>query len=579
MFYSFNVASMYIETLSTRISGRVHKCVLLRESFRVGKKVKHRTIANLTKCSEEEITAIRLALKHKEELPKIDFEKLNCGPQILHRQCLHVGAIFALHEVAKKIGITSSLGDSRQAILALWQVLARVINQGSRLSAVRLASKHAVCDVLGLDSFTEDHLYSNLNWLAASQKSIETELFSQKKNSVPVHIFLYDVTSSYLEGDCNEYAEWGYNRDKKRGKKQIVIGLLTDSEGDPLSAQVFRGNTSDNKTIEEQIKKVLKQFGIKRPIFVGDRGMFKGPQIKKIGKRSSHVSALTLPQIRTLMDDKVINLNMFQGEKIHTVHHKEYRYILRRNPMRQQEIENNRNSKLQAIDDLLQEKNALLKESKARIAKAAKKAVCAKIKKLGLHKWLSVTTKTRTLSLKVDEEPFRTAKELDGCYVIRTNVKESPETTSDIIHSRYKDLAFVETAFRTMKTAHLEVRPHYVRKSTSTEGHVFVVMLAYKIIRHLREAWRDIEVTVEEGIEELSSICFHMEEKNGLLGRRYIPEPRPLGQRLLDALNVKLPVSLPDRGVNVSPRKQLRRQQARKPGQPQDTMKTCSSSM
>ena len=170
---------MYIETVSTKRGGKVYTCILLRESFREGGKVKHRTIANLTNMPNDEIAALRFALKHKGELPNealiVDHEEPSC------EQGLSVGAIIALSAVAKRLGITKSLGCYRQAKLALWQVLARIIRQGSRLGAVRLAETHAVCDILDLDGFTEDDLYLNLDWLASRQATIEDRLFKLKQ--------------------------------------------------------------------------------------------------------------------------------------------------------------------------------------------------------------------------------------------------------------------------------------------------------------------------------------------------------------------------------------------------------------
>ena len=138
----------------------------------------------------------------------------------------------------------------------MWQVLARVIDQGSRLSAVRLAASHAACDVLGLDAFDEDDLYANLDWLHEHQETIENRLFRRRHPDGKANLFLYDVTSSYLEGTDNELAAFGYNRDGKHGKLQIVIGLLCDEQGWPLSVEVFAGNTADTSTFASQVRKV-----------------------------------------------------------------------------------------------------------------------------------------------------------------------------------------------------------------------------------------------------------------------------------------------------------------------------------
>jgi transposase len=169
-------------------------------------------------------------------------------------------------------------------------VIARAIDQGSRLSAVRLATHHACCDLLGLEAFNEDDLYANLAWLSQQQCRIERRLFEALHPAAKPALFLYDVTSSYLEGSQNELGAFGYNRDGKRGKKQIVIGLLCDQSGTPLSIEVFAGNLADPKTVASQIKKVVRQFGGGEVTFVGDRGMLKGGAARAIGQRGLSLS-------------------------------------------------------------------------------------------------------------------------------------------------------------------------------------------------------------------------------------------------------------------------------------------------
>ena len=184
---------------------------------------------------------MRLALRHKEDLEHLG----TIQDAITLKQGLSFGAVWTVYHVARRLGIEQALGTTREGKLALWQVIARVIDQGSRLSAVRLAMAHAACDVLGLGTFDEDALYENLDWLAGAQAAIEDRLFAQRTKTKPVSLFLYDVTSSYLEGTHNALAAFGYNRDGKKGKRQIVIGLLCDEDGHPVSIEVFPGNTQD----------------------------------------------------------------------------------------------------------------------------------------------------------------------------------------------------------------------------------------------------------------------------------------------------------------------------------------------
>ncbi len=215
--------TMYIDRVKNTVNGKTYERVLLRRSVRVGKKVTHRVVANLSHCSPQEIAAVELALRHKRDLAT-----LLAGHDTLvqERQGLSVGAVWVLHEIARREGISAALGAYPEGRLALWQVVARTLAPGSRVSAVRLAESHAACRILGLDPFTEDHLYDNLAWLAREQPFIEQRLHRRTPPAPYPGVVLYDVTSTYLEGTCNALADWGYNRDGKRGKRQIVIGLL-----------------------------------------------------------------------------------------------------------------------------------------------------------------------------------------------------------------------------------------------------------------------------------------------------------------------------------------------------------------
>ena len=206
---------MYVDISHIRQGGKTYTRYLLRESYRQDGKVKHRSIANLSGCSAAEIEAIRLALRHKDNL-----SVLGTSPSaIVIKQGLSYGAVHLVHEVARSLGIVAALGPTRDGLLALWQVIARVIDQGSRLSAVRLARAHAAKEILGLNGFDEDDLYANLDWLANQQADIEKVLFEKQGSSQG--LFLYDVTSTYLEGKHNAFGAFGYNRDGKRGKLQI----------------------------------------------------------------------------------------------------------------------------------------------------------------------------------------------------------------------------------------------------------------------------------------------------------------------------------------------------------------------
>lgn len=468
---------------------------------------------------------------------------------------MRIGAVFCLNTVADGIGLSGALGHHWQGKLALWQVMARCIDQGSRLSAVRLAESHGVCDVLGLETFNEEQLYSNLAWLLEHQAAIEKRLFRLRYGKATPQLFLYDVTSSYLEGIENELGDFGYNRDGKRGKMQLVIGLLTDPDGTPVAVRVFKGNTPDTGTVAEQVRILAGTFGVEKVTLVGDRGMLKQSEVVLLNKEAfNYITAITKPQIRTLLREGVFQMELFD-EKVCEVKSEWVRYILRRNPQRAEEIECNRQDKLIKVRELLEKKNLYLAEHPRAGVEIARREVEEKVSRLKIGDWVRVIAGERTLGLVIDEEAKKQVAQLDGCYVIKTDLT-TEEATAETTHERYRDLMWVERAFRTFKTGHLEIRPAFVRKEESTRGHVFVVMLAYLMERELAKYWRHLEVTVAEGIDELGSLR-GVELTVGQVSCQKMPEPNGLSKQLLDAASIRLPAVLPLRKVHVATRKKL----------------------
>jgi len=544
---------MYISRASwPSANGKSYLSIYLRESYRVGDQVRKRNIANLTHCDPHEIAAIELALKHKGNLAV-----LGSLDSIQLCQGLSVGAVWTIYATARRLGIQSALGSGFAAQLALWQVIARVLDQGSRLSAVRLAQVHAACDVLGIRrGFDENDLYDNLGWLSQQQQAIEMRLFSARRGQAKPRLFLYDVTSSYLEGDHNALGAYGYNRDGKKGKKQIVIGLLCDEQGEPVSTEVFRGNTQDTATFASQVKKASQRFGCQEVTFVGDRGMIKSGQIEELSLVGFHyITAITKPQIETLLKAGVVQMALFD-EKVCEVEQEAVRYLLRRNPRRAEELAAARADKQVSVERLCQQRNRYLSEHPRAKVPTAEKAVRAKIAQLKLEPWLLVEVEARSLQLKVDQQALETVSRLDGCYVLKTDLPPTAAST-ELVHTRYKDLAHVEQAFRTCKTVHLEMRPIHVRTAEHTRGHVLVVMLGYLIRRELSRAWTSLDVTVEEGLHQLQTLCStEIKLKDGGSCLR-IPTPVAGCQALLKALDVQLPEALPHTNTRVVTRKKL----------------------
>ena len=544
---------MYVDRSNITRNGKTYTRYLLRESYREDGKVKHRTIANLSRCSEEEIEAIRLALRHKGDLSKIGSLK----ESVSLKQGLSIGAVWLVYDIARQLGIVSALGTSRQGKLALWQVLARVIDQGSRLSAVRLAGTHAACDVIDLEKFNEEDLYKNLDWLSEEQSKIEDRLFRKLPQAQKEGLFLYDVTSSYFEGEHNALAAFGYNQDKKKGKKQIVIGLLCNATGKAVSIEVFRGNTQDPQTMTTQIRKAVERFGGGDITFVGDRGMIKGPQIEALQKEHFHyITAITKPQIEALLKREIFQMALFDEELAEIATDDGVRYVLRRNPVRAVEMADTREDKYKTICREVGKQRTYLREHPRAQVSIALHKLRGRIQKFNFADWVEVSAQNREIRVSVDTVVKQEAAKLDGCYVIKTDLPQD-KANKQLIHQRYKDLAQVEWAFRSSKTVNLEVRPIYVVRETRTRGHVFVVMLAYKIIQQLASCWTSLDTTVEEGINELDTLCATELKFNDDTTINEVPTPRDSIFALLEHAQVQMPRVIRSKGVVVATKKKL----------------------
>jgi Transposase DDE domain len=546
---------MYVVEIPNRDSP---PAILLRESFRENGQVKNRTLANLSSWPSSRVEALRRLLRG--ELDNAAVSDPTMGPTF--------GVLHALKHIAAEIGIGSALGQSRDGKLGLFLVLARVAHQGSRLSAVRWARDHAVAEVLGLDAFDEEDLYGALDDLAGRQNKIETALWRNylKRCEIPPVLFLYDVTSTYLEGEHNALGEFGYNRDGKRGKLQIVIGLLTDPSGEPLAVRVFRGNTADPKTVATQIDILTKQFAVQDVVFVGDRGMVKSTGKKDLdGAGFRYISALTDPQIRKLLSEKIIQMELFT-EQVCEVEADKLRFLLRKNPEEARRLQHRLDDKQTKLRQKIAERNQCVEKSPRAKPEAGLRTLSQWISRHKLDGIVQLRLEGRQIIETVDPQAEQRAVDLAGCYVIVTDVSKD-QLAAQAVHDSYVALQKVERDFRTMKTGMLEVRPVFVRKDSRTRGHVLCCMLALKLYRELERrlaaAFGTTDkdphaVTVSDALAALNRLSLlvydldskdnraekdakNPKEKKDKLTVTRLPKPNEHQRHILDALRVPLP--------------------------------------
>jgi len=525
---------MYLQNNIKKVGTKTYRSVLLVENYREGSKVKHKTLANLTSWPPALVDGLRSLIKG-ESLARIEDLPWKSGKNF--------GGLFVLCEIAKELFIDKILGSSRKGVLAMLLVLGRILTQGSRRHLTFWKEGQAIEEALGIRSFDEDDLYETLDWLAEKQATMEDRWFRLRFENQKVELFLYDVTSSYLEGDCNELADYGYNRDGKKGKKQIVIGLLTNQAGNPIAVEVFRGNTSDVTTVPNQIKKMAERFGVTEVTFVGDRGMVKKIPIESLKEHGWHyITAITKPQIESLIDKKVFQLGLFE-EKLAEIDHEGIRYFLRRNPQRVDEIRENRKGKLQKIKELSEKLNQRLMEKPKTSPESTLKKLKQKIAQLKLGAAMTVEKRDRCLFLTTDEKALEEMSRLDGCYVIKTDLS-GERMKAEEVHSAYKDLSEVEWAFRTMKTGLLEIRPLHHRKATRTRGCAFVAMLAYAITQSL---WRKTS-HLDKPLEPMLSSLDQIQTKEIKIRDKWVSvlptELREDQKTILKALKLTLPKTI-----------------------------------
>jgi len=496
--------------------------------------VKKKTIANLSSLPERSINIIKSNVgvkKNSNTLVDLNDISVNSG--------LKFGALYVLHTMLQRIGIVDAVGTCSNGMLIIWLICARILFQGSRLKSSRLSKQYAVKSIIGTDNFNVQLLYKSLDWLCQNQDEIEKTLLSNNGNSKR-ELFLYDVTSCYFEGQQNELSEYGYNRDGKKGKKQIVIGLLTDIEGEPLSIEVFPGNTADTSTCSKRIEDIKNKFGANSLTVVGDRGMIKGPQIEKLLSNGwNYITAITKPQIEKLLKENIFQLDLFD-EELQEIIDDSVRYVLRRNPTRAKEIEINRADKLSKLKEKANEQTNYLKEHVKAKEETAINKIINYASSLKINKWVKISAKDRVINIEIDNDKLAEESKLDGCYVVKSNIVDTEIITKKQLHDRYKDLSQVEWAFRTMKTTLLENRPIYHRLESRTRAICFVSMLAYKLSRAIV-----MQLTPHK--EELLEIMFDNKkdrENQVVPFDEIISELELIQETFLQASGIKIPILL-----------------------------------
>jgi transposase len=482
---------MYLDIrFNTHKNGSKEPYGLLRESYRRNGKVLHHEKGRISGVSVEKLQQISNILKNA--VP-FDQERKDINSR-------EYGAVAAILAFAESLGLDNMIFSRKEPWrnIIMATVIGRLVYQGSKLYLSHIAKDTTLWELAGYpagEAPDVDLIYDAMDRLLERKEAICAKLV--KKHIVNGSIVLYDITSSYVEGEYCEIAEYGHNRDLKKGHKQIVVGLLTTKEGCPVGVEVYKGNTADQTTVMDWVKLLKEQYQLEEMIFIGDRGMLTRARIDEVaGAGFRSITALQHKQIQSLINGEVIQLGLFDEKKIVEVidpDNPQVRYMLCKNPIQQSKEARTR--------------QVLIAKTEAQLAKIARspkkrdeQAVAAQVGKW-LNRWkvgkyFEWTVTDGKLCFNIKREMIEEAEDLDGCYMIRTDVTgmDKEETVRS-----YRQLAEVDRDFRQMKTVSLELRPIYHRLEDRVKAHVFLCMLALYIQWHMKKALRPLLANDQKG--------------------------------------------------------------------------------
>ena len=481
---------MYIETVPNRGSP---PAILMRESYRDGKSVRKRTLLNLTRWPAEHVEGLRGGLKGGVVLPPGE------QPFAIERSLPH-GAVAAVLGAARAVGVDHLLAPknaeepNRPRDLVMAMIVGRVIAPASKLATAKALDPATAASSLGVElalgEVGEDELYAALDWLLERQGSIEAAL--AKRHLKGGTLVLYDVSSSYVEGRCCPLAKRGYNRDGKKGKAQIVYGLLCAPDGCPVAIEVFEGNTADPMTLADQVTKLKRRFAIDHIVLVGDRGMITQARIEQDLRPAGFdwITALRAPALRELVGGGHLQMSLFDERDMAAITSPDFpgeRLIVCRNPDLARERARKREDLIAATERDLAKIAARVTRKIRPLRGAAEigMAVGAVLDKHKMGKHFDATIADARLIYAQKSEQIAREAALDGLYAVRTSLPEDTLADAAAVKA-YKSLSQVERAFRCLKTVDLHVRPIYHWLQDRVRAHVFLCMLAYYVEWHMR---------------------------------------------------------------------------------------------
>jgi hypothetical protein len=474
---------MFIDIVPNRGSP---PAILLRESIREGKRVRKRTIANLSALPIAQVEMIRRVLKGEKLGP------LESALDVVRSQ--HHGHVEAVLTAMRRLAFDRLIDakSSRERDLVVAMVVGRIIApEASKLGMTLAWSDTTLADDFGLADADEDCLYAAMDWLMERQEKIEKRL--ARRHLKAGGLALFDLTSSYFEGVTCPLAKLGYNRDGKPGTLQVNWGLLTDARGCPVGVSVLEGNTGDPQALLPQVGKVREVFGIDELVMVGDRGMISSVQIEALRglEGVQWITALKNGAIRKLADGGTLQLDLFDERNLIAFRHDDFpgeRLIACRNPDLVKLRAAKRNDLIAATRAELEKVKAMVESGRLKGQDKIGVRAGKVVNKYKVGKHFDLVIEDTAFSFSLNTAKVAAEAALDGLYVIRTSVADADMSAERTVLN-YKRLAEIERGFRSLKGIDLSVRPIRHRLEGRVKAHILLSMLAYYVQWHMMQVW------------------------------------------------------------------------------------------
>jgi Transposase DDE domain len=473
---------------------RDYESALLRRSFRkpdgtVGKQ----TVANLSMLPPAAVEAIEAVLKGK--------TLIEADAAVEVSRSLPHGHVALVHAGAARLGLPALLGPAcRERDLAYALIVSRVLRPTPKLSTLAWWNDVTLGPDLGVAGVSRNEVYAAMDWLLARQDTIEASL--ARRHLSEGGRAMFDLSSSWMEGNHCELAARGYSRDGKKGKLQIEYGLLTDPDGRPVAIRVFPGNTADPTAFIEAVEVVRGKFGLAELTLVGDRGMITSARIaalKDLGGLS-WITCLRAPAIAKLAGEQgPLQMSLFDQQDLAEISHPDYpgeRLIACRNPLLAAQRARKRDALLAATETALVPIVTAVTEGRLVGADAIGIKVGKVINKFKMAKHFDVAITDISLTLTRRADQIAAEAALDGIYVIRTSVPATKLDAPATVDA-YKNLACLERDFRSIKADDLDLRPIHHYLSDRVRAHVLICMLACYLVWHLRITLAELTYTDE----------------------------------------------------------------------------------